>query len=433
MRSLFAKILVWFMAAMVITVAGFVFTMVHSFTASRGGGHLVGRLLSSQLEEAVHSYQAGGRERLASFLKRFENTFQSQAVLTDGKGRDLLTGADRSQLFAEAQHTFRFVRPSVLARESSGGQYWFFVLEPRTGFWYVLPEYLWIVGVVAVLALALAYYLIKPLRRLEKAVERFGRGDFAARVGSGRRDELGSLARTFDIMADRIQTLLAAERRLLLDISHELRSPLARLSVAVELARSGDDRDGALNRIEKEADRLNALVGELLQVTRAEGDPNSLRMEPLRIDDLIRDLLDDWQLEANARGCRVELKSTLPVKVRGDAELLRRAIENVVRNAIRYAPPDTVVEIAIENGSDIRVLVRDYGPGVPEQHLARIFDPFYRVDTDRNRVNGGAGLGLAIARRAVELHNGKIQARNAEPGLLVEIRLPVTAAVAAPA
>jgi signal transduction histidine kinase len=431
MRSLFAKILVWFLAGMVITVAGFTFTTVHSFTKSRGGGHLVGKLLSFQLEEGVHAYKVGGRERLSAFLARFEKTFQSQAVLTDAQGRDLLTGADRHQLFAEAQHKLRFVRPSVLARQSADGRYWFFVLEPHTGFMYVLPEYLWIVGVVVVLALALAFYLIRPLRRLEKAVERFGRGDLAARAGSGRKDELGSLARTFDIMAGRIQTLLAAERRLLLDISHELRSPLARLSVAVELARSGEDREGALNRIEKEADRLNALVGELLQVTRAEGDPSSLHIENLRLDDLIRDLLDDWQLEANARGCRVVLKGLLPVAMRGDAELLRRAIENVVRNAIRHAPRETPVEISMDNGAAIRLLVRDYGPGVPEEDLARIFDPFYRVDTDRNRVSGGTGLGLSIARRAVELHAGAIQARNAGPGLLVEIRLPATAVAAA--
>jgi signal transduction histidine kinase len=431
MRSLFGKILVWFLAGMVITVAGFMLTTVHNFTKSRGGGHLVGNLLSFQLEEGVHAYEVGGRERLQAFLERFERTFQSKAVLTDASGRDLVTGADRHQLFAEAEHKLRFVRPSVLARESADGRYWFFVLEPRTGFMYLLPEYLWIVGVVVVLALALAFYLIRPLRRLEKAVERFGRGDFGARAGSGRRDELGSLARTFDIMADRIQTLLAAERRLLLDISHELRSPLARLSVAVELARSGEDREGAINRIEKEADRLNSLVGELLQVTRAEGDPSSLHLEDLRLDDLIRDLVDDWQLEANARGCRVELKGLLPVAMQGDPELLRRAIENVVRNAIRHAPRETPVEISMENGAGIRLLVRDYGPGVPDQDLARIFDPFYRVDTDRNRVSGGTGLGLAIARRAVELHAGGIQARNASPGLLIEIRLPATTAAAA--
>src|SRR5205085_10129229 len=137
-----------------------------------------------------------------------------------------------------------------------------------------------------------------PVRALQKAVERFGRGDLTARVGSARRDELGQLARTFDQMAERIETLVAAERRLLLDISHELRSPLARLGVAVELARTGENLETALNRIQKESDRLNALVGQLLQVTRAEGDPSSLRRNPVQLDDLVQQLVNDSLIEA---------------------------------------------------------------------------------------------------------------------------------------
>jgi two-component system sensor histidine kinase CpxA len=235
---------------------------------------------------------------------------------------------------------------------------------------------------------------------------------------------MGQLARSFDQMAERIQTLLAAERRLLLDISHELRSPLARLAVAVELARSGEDAEAALNRIQKEADRLNSLVGELLEVTRAEGDPASLRDEPVRLDEVLRDLVEDCSLEAKAQGCRIELTANPPAEVRGDAELLRRAIENVVRNAIRHAPPNTAVEVGLTKNAGVTVRVRDHGPGIPEEHLPRIFDPFYRVDTDRSRSSGGVGLGLAIARRAVELHRGHIAARNSNPGLLVEIEIP---------
>ncbi len=281
--------------------------------------------------------------------------------------------------------------------------------------------------VVVLLSYVLALHLTSPLRRLQKAVEQFGRGDFSARVKSRRRDELGQVARTFDQMADRMQTLLAAERRLLLDISHELRSPLARLAVAVELARSGEDREAALNRIEKEADRLNSLVGELLQVTRAEGDPRSLRDEAVRLDELLRDLVDDCSVEAKARDCRIELKANPPAQVRGDRELLRRAIENVIRNAIRHAPRETPVEVSLSKDGCASIRIRDYGPGVPEEHLPRIFDAFYRVETDRNRGSGGVGLGLAIARRAVELHKGRIVARNSAPGLTVEIDIPAVA------
>jgi two-component system sensor histidine kinase CpxA len=235
------------------------------------------------------------------------------------------------------------------------------------------------------------------------------------------------LARTFDRMANRIETLVGAERRLLLDISHELRSPLARLGVAIELARSGENLEAHLGRIQKESDRLNALVGELLQVTRAEGDPNSLRRDPIRLDELVAQLVDDAQIEASAHGCALEYARREPVMVEGDPELLRRAVENVIRNAIRYSPPKEPVEVSLarQNGSAV-VDVRDHGPGVPEESLARIFDAFYRVDSDRNRLSGGIGLGLSIARRAIQLHKGSIRARNAKPGLEVELELPVS-------
>jgi two-component system sensor histidine kinase CpxA len=244
-----------------------------------------------------------------------------------------------------------------------------------------------------------------------------------ARVDLRRKDELGKLARAFNQMADRIQTLLTAERRLLQDISHELRSPLARLSVAIELARTDDNPEPHLNRIQKEADRLNTLVGELLQVTRAEGDPAARRVERVPLDRVVREVVDDARIEAEARGCNVHFTAGKPVIVSGDAELLRRAIENIVRNAIRYTPAGSSVDVAVRE--DGHIVVRDYGPGVPEEALTRIFDPFYRVGEDRDRSSGGVGLGLAIARRAVELHHGHISARNAGPGLEVDVALPV--------
>jgi two-component system sensor histidine kinase CpxA len=199
----------------------------------------------------------------------------------------------------------------------------------------------------------------------------------------------------------------------------------------VELARSGDDRDAALNRIQKESDRLNTLVGGLLQVTRAEGDPNSLRRNPVRLDELLQQLVDDAHIEAAARGCTLDYSPTGPVTVEGDPELLRRAMENVIRNAIRYSPKESAVEITLarDDGKAL-VDVRDHGPGVPDEALPRLFDPFYRVGTDRDRSSGGIGLGLSIARRAIELHKGVIRARNANPGLEVELQLPAVEASA---
>ena len=181
-----------------------------------------------------------------------------------------------------------------------------------------------------------------------------------------------------------------------------------------------------LDRIQKEADRLNELVAELLQVTRVEGDPSMQKNETIRLDELLGDLVYDSLLEAKAKECTLLLKAPAAVTLTGDEELTRRAIENVVRNAIRYAPQGTAVEIDLRKAGDMaEIAVRDYGPGVPDEALPRIFDPFYRVDSDRNRASGGLGLGLAIARRAVELHGGKLRAENAHPGLLVTIELPV--------
>lgn len=432
MRSLFTKILLWFLAVMAFTLAGFFVTAAIDASANRPREHLFGRMFTFQAERTEAAYEIGGRDALQDYLKRLRDRFQLNAILADAQGRDVLTGADRRKLINDSRSRPSpfSLRPAVIARQTADGRYWFLVVVQRQGQWFsfLTPEYLWIVAVVVLLSYVLARRVTSPLRSLEKAVEQFGRGDLSARVNSDRRDELGHLARTFDRMADRIQTLLTAERRLLLDISHELRSPLARLNVAVELARSGEDGEAALNRIQKEADRLNALVTGLLQVTRAEGDPSARRAEPVRLDELLGEVVEDSQLEARARGCRVELTSNPQITATGDPELLHRAMENVVRNAVRYAPLDSAVEVRLDtrNGS-ARICVRDHGPGVAQEHLGRIFDPFYRVDTDRSRSNGGAGLGLAIARRAVELHRGAIRARNANPGLEVEIELPLKA------
>ena len=430
MRSLFAKIMAWFLLGLAITTGGYLYITARSLSGARPRQHLIGRLLEFQLEEARHAYESDGRAGLEAYLARLRENFRAEGILTDAAGRDLLSGQDRSELIAtaRARPTIPPLRPALIGRASEDGRYWFLLQVPRgrPGFLIFHPEYFWILGAVILLAYALAFYLTSPLRSLRRAVERFGHGDFTARVRTRRRDELGELGRTFDRMAERIQTLVAAERRLLLDISHELRSPLTRLGVAVELARSGEDREATLNRIQKEAERLNALMSQLLEVTRAEGDPKALRDEPVRLDELVQDVAEACALEAQAKGCTIERNPGPAVTVCGDAELLRRALENVVRNAVRYAPEGTPVEISLAAGGRLgRLSVRDQGPGVPEDRLPSIFEPFYRVETGRDRTSGGAGLGLAIARRAIELHKGTIAARNAAPGLLVEIQIPL--------
>lgn len=431
MRTIFAKILLWFWCTVAITVIGSAFISALSVNDVSSDQSPGARLVRFQLEEARATYEIGGRPALLSFLDNLRQIYGARGILTDGQGRDLITGRDRSDLIrrARARAPFAILRmdDNMMARKSDDGRYWFFFIVPRQspGPWFIRPDHLFILLVAILLCYWLALHLTQPLRKLQRAVERFGRGDFSARVASNRRDEFGQLANTFDRMADRIETLLTAERRLLLDISHELRSPLARLGVAVELARSGDNLDSQLNRIQKESDRLNSLVGQLLQVTRAEGDPSLLRREPVHLDELLQQLIEDSQIEARAHGSELKLAAPAPATVQGDPELLRRAIENVIRNAIRYAPRDSAIDISlVSRGDRVALTVRDCGPGVPEEALPRLFDAFYRVESDRNRTSGGTGLGLSIARRSVELHKGTIRARNAQPGLEVEIELP---------
>ena len=281
----------------------------------------------------------------------------------------------------------------------------------------------------------LARYITAPVARLRHATRRLAEGDLSARVGSGRhrrRDELEDLGRDFDRMAERLETLVSAQRRLLRDISHELRSPLARMNVALGLLRQRgtDDPDGMIARLETEADRLNRLIGDLLTLSRVESGGAGSRSRPLDLGELAAEIADDARFEAGARGCEVRLIRPGPVPAVGEPEVLRSAVENVVRNAVRHTAAGTTVEITVGRSADAAppeavIEVRDHGPGLPGDQLGRIFEPFYRVDDSRERSSGGTGLGLAIAKRAVTQHGGSIQAAPAPGGgLVVTIRLP---------
>jgi signal transduction histidine kinase len=284
------------------------------------------------------------------------------------------------------------------------------------------------------ICLALARSVTAPILAVRQAARRFADGDLSARVGDvpplrGRRDELRELADDFDTMAVRLEAAITAQRRLLADISHELRSPLARLNVALELARQrgGEPLSGPLDRIERETERMNTLLGELMTLSRLETALTPDAFPIVSLDDLLREVAADADFEARARGCRVEIAAITPVLVSGELELLRRALENIVRNALRYTAEGTTVELELRrDGEQAIAFVRDYGPGVPEEMLSDIFRPFYRVATDRDRATGGVGLGLAIADRAVRLHGGTIAATNhPDGGLLVTLTLPI--------
>jgi two-component system sensor histidine kinase CpxA len=272
-------------------------------------------------------------------------------------------------------------------------------------------------------------YLTKPLYRLGEAAANIAEGRLDTRVDPSlkkRRDEMAGLARNFDRMAERIEALVTGQRRLLGDVSHELRSPLARLMVALSLLRQGPADEAAenLDRIGLESQRLDILIGQLLTLTRI--DSGADRGSPVRFDltNLVQEVAADADFEARARNRRVIVQRGDACAVEGFEELLRSAIENVVRNAIRHTAGGTAVEIAVENASSQAILsIRDHGPGVPENMVSDIFLPFRRVPNDDS---GGAGLGLAIAERAVQIHRGAIRATNRPEGggLIVEIALP---------
>lgn len=295
-----------------------------------------------------------------------------------------------------------------------------------------LPQKLLVVFVMSgLVSLLLARYLTGPIRTLRHATQRLARGDLDVRVAEevSSTEELAALGRDFDAMAARVQALLIAQRRLLSDVSHELSSPLARLRVALELARqrAGADAAGPLDRIEREAERLGELIEAVLAVSRFE-HADAAERRPIDLVELVERIARDADFEARAAGRRVEIVEREPAVVRGDAEILRRAIENVVRNAVRFTAEGTAVQIAVSAGdADAQITVEDRGPGVPDDALELIFEPLYRVAPDRARNTGGAGLGLAITARAVAAHHGSVTATNRpERGLRVTLRLPLS-------
>jgi signal transduction histidine kinase len=407
LRSIFAKLTLWFFITLLVSLAAFLLTTVLLDPRPAEQRRAFSPFHKLEMSLAVDAYERGGKEELARTIAKFEAVlppFPEGHKLLGADGRDLVSGEDfsvRLSKTGERDH-FGFVR-------SDDGKYiYMFPHPPRPGPLGLIPFYLWIALLVALMAWVFARYLGSPLRELRETVRRFGNGDLSLRTHSRRHDEVGDLARDFDQMADRIETLLTAERRLLQDVSHELRSPLTRLSLAISLSRA--------EQAKEEIARLSSLIGELTEMTRAEGDPDAMAREPFDLSEM---------LETEAATYDLELRIEAGLVVQGRPAHLRRALENVLQNATRYKPPGSKILVAAtREGGYISVSIRDFGPGVPPEMLGHLFRPFFRVENDRSRDSGGTGLGLAIAQRAVRLHHGEISARNASPGLEVTIKLP---------
>jgi len=291
-----------------------------------------------------------------------------------------------------------------------------------------IPFYLLI---TAIFCYALSRYMVGPIGELRQASRDFAGGRLEARVtGSaiGRHDEIGDLAVDFNDMADKIEQMIRTQRRLFGDISHELRSPLARLQVAAELLQKKlpEAEQPMLARIEKEVARINSLIEEVLQFSRLEtGNINEERRQ-IDLNATLARICNDANFEGKARNCQVSLKMAAEFSINGRQQLIERAIENVLRNAIKYSPENSQVEVTMAgNDKTLVISVADRGPGVSEADIGKLFEPFYRCAEDRNRSTGGTGLGLAIALHAVKLHNGSIRLKNRDGGgFLVEITLP---------
>ncbi len=274
---------------------------------------------------------------------------------------------------------------------------------------------------------ALARYISSPIGKLRKATQRLADGDLSARSDVGNRlDEISALAKDFDEMAERIESLIDSQKRLSRDISHELRSPLSRLNVALEIAKkkAGPEASPQLERIENESQRLNEMISRLLTLSKLETGSRDFDQRELNLRSLVEQVVSDADFEASAKGRSVKLNGADECRVVGSEGLIQSAVENVLRNAVKYTREGTEVEVDLErNNGNAVVSIKDHGGGVPENELTNLFRPFYRVGEARDRGSGGTGLGLAIAEQAIRAHEGKIIARNEGDGLVVEITL----------
>jgi len=431
-QSLYVGVLL----AMVITlsISFLVFNAISSQMQKKTIDPAFDRIDELELESARTALSRGGAKALDEYLTRLNHIFGgSSHYLVDAQGADMVTGEKRPALLPPPPLTHWRTRANghyIRAHQSVDGRFWIVAvgIPDRPHLSTFLPFYFLVIGATGALCWLASVGVVSPVRRIAVTIGIFGQGELSVRVKTRRRDEIGQLGRSFNEMAERLERLIVSERRLLGDISHELRSPLARLKFAVKLARTSANSQAALDRIERDVDRMSSLVADILQITFIESDPATQDPVAVGLGEIVAEVVRDCQMEAEMRGCRIAVTGVLAGQVMGNRELLRRAVENVLRNGIRYSPEGAGIDVALGEDADLATIaVRDYGPGAPEDALGRLFDPFFRVEEARDKTGGGSGLGLSIAKQAVQLHRGTIVAENAQPGLRVEIRIPLAA------
>ena len=461
MHSLFVRIFVLFWIAMALIVGG---SMAITFTvAQREYDAAEQQRRPNAAIQASVVMAGGGVGALKAWLAANKNTIRDRDFFIAGPdGRDILGRAlsenaarrmeslEARQASPPAPGNFRPPRSAPQIVAPDGSTYTVLLVPRRPSIFGALslPDIsLAILGVALVVSAFASWWLARhlstPIRRIQEgaralASEAQGGADAMPRVSAGledRRDEVAVLARDFDAMADKLRANRAAITRLLRDISHELRSPLARMRVAVGLAhQSAADLPRQVARLEREIDRLDGLISQVLKLARLHGTDIPFDREMVDLDDVIENVVRDANFEGAVKGCSVNLAGAAHTTLHGNRELLSSAIENVLRNAVRYSPRDAPVDVAVEHptAGGVSIIIRDRGPGVPAGELERIFEPFYRVAEARDRDTGGEGIGLAITSQVMKTHGGSAEA-TAPPGGGLEVRLKLPPAAAAAA
>jgi two-component system sensor histidine kinase CpxA len=400
-------------------------------------------------EEAVKAYESGGPEAFARFTQSNDNERERQLFLLDGSNKDVLSRplSDDGLRVARAAKDGQLIvfRAHVAAYKfvSSSGHPYILMLYLKSNFRQItdvllgdgLPFSISLILLVTLLCLGLAYHIASPIHSIQSTARRVAQGDLKARVPSSvsrRFDELAALARDFDSMVNRLDSLIQTQKKLLNSVSHELRSPLARINISLALLRKrfSPDSDDLFQRLDRDVVRIDLLMGQLLALSRLEARFSSAERQDVDFAQLVEEVAADANFEAQALGKSVSLQTSDSIILRNaDPDALRSACENIVRNAVRFTRPGSDVQIFLDvdrNTPEPLALlsVRDRGPGVPEDSLQAIFEPFYRINGDAE-ATGGNGLGLAIAAEAIRMHRGTIRAENLQPtGLEIIIQLP---------